>query len=189
MMTLLFLAAAASPITVSANAPAASAGAAKWTAKAEFLARNYPAESRKRGEQGRVAFQLGFDTDGNVASCVITQSSGFRDLDNGTCDLLARSARAKIVRDSEGRSVTANRTGYIDWQLPGTEVKLAQAKASGAGRSTDSLICRRTAVTGSIAKKIKRCMSRSEWSAEERAAQGATNRAISSNRCNEHGCD
>ena len=186
-LSVLLLTVAASMSTVVA-AQAGTGTTAKPSANAEFLAKNYPAESLQRGEQGRVGFQLTFEADGSLTACAITQSSGFAALDNGTCDMLAQSAKIEPARDTEGRRVSAVRTGYIDWKLPSNSVKIAQAGAPGRKSSADPLICKRTSVPGSIIKKIKRCMTKTEWAIQDRIVREEVRRAMDGNTCSDHGC-
>ena len=188
MATALMLLSLAAAIGTTANAPAAAGDSPRSGENAEFLARNYPPDSLQRGEQGRVGFQLTFEADGSLAGCAITQSSGFASLDEGTCEMLARSAKIEPARDAEGRRVNTVRTGYIDWKLPAKSVKLAQAGAAGSKSSTDPLICKRSSVPGSIIKKIKRCMTKSEWKIQDRLVQDELHRAQTGNTCSDHGC-
>ena len=122
MATSLMLLSMAAAISLIAPSPAGAGDGLKRTGNAEFLARNYPPESLKRGEQGRVGFQLSFEADGSLTGCAITQSSGFATLDNGTCDMLARSAKITPAQDADGRRVPSVRTGYIDGKLPANSV-------------------------------------------------------------------
>jgi TonB family protein len=188
MTSALFLVLAAAALGTTGSAPPLDNGGARPSANAEFLAKNYPPESLQRGEQGRVGFQLTFAADGSLTGCAITQSSGFATLDNGTCDMLARSAKIEPARDSDGRRVSAVRTGYIDWKLPSNSVKIAQAGAPGRKSSADPLVCKRSSVPGSIIKRIKRCMTKSEWAAQERLVQDEIQRALRANTCSDHGC-
>lgn len=157
------------------------------TTSSDFLAKNYPAESLKRGEQGRVGFTLSFDTNGGVKSCLVTQSSGYQALDQATCELLSRSAKGQQLRDAKGRLVAADRTGYINWKLAGAEP--APIIVEVASRRADPMVCQQSDVTGSLARKVKRCMRKSEWAMQERIAKEAYYQKIQSNRCNPHGCD
>lgn len=170
-----------------AVATPAIADPAKQSANAAFLAKNYPADSLRRGEQGKVGFQLSFGPDGTLTGCAITQSSGFANLDSGTCDMLAKSAKIEPARDAEGRRVPSVRVGYIDWKLPANAVRLAQAGPSVA-TANDPLVCKRTSAPGSIVKKIKRCMTKSEWKANDRIVQDEIHRAQTGNTCSDHGC-
>ena len=53
---------------------------------------DYPSEALRRGQQGTVRFNVTVGTTGRVTACTITQSSGFEQLDEGTCRL----ARARL---------------------------------------------------------------------------------------------
>ena len=187
MLKPVLLLSAAAAIGAATTSPAIAAET-KASANAEFLAKNYPPESLKRGEQGRVGFQLSFEADGSLTGCTVTQSSGFKALDSGTCDMLAQSAKIEPPRDAEGRRVSTVRTGYIDWTLPANAVKLADAGSVRPRSATDPLICKRTTKPGSIVKRIKRCMSKSEWAIHERLTREEVRRAMDTNICSDHGC-
>ena len=187
MAMTLFAILAAVAAGMSGAAPPPDHAPANASTNASFLAKNYPAESLKRGEQGKVGFQLSFDADGGLVSCLITQSSGFVTLDNGTCEMLSRSAKIAPVRDAEGRRVSSVRSGYVDWKLPASGVRLARAGPAVATKN-DPLVCKRSSVPGSIIKKIKRCMTRSEWKVHERLVQDEIFRAINERTCTDHGC-
>jgi TonB family protein len=184
--TLFLLMAAAIGTTGSALAPADGGG--KSSSNAGFLAKNYPPESLKRGEQGRVEFQLSFDSEGAVTDCAITRSSGFRNLDDGTCELLARSARADPVRDSTGRAIPAVRTGFLNWKLPDQRLALGQIGGGSASTQSNPLVCRRFSVPGSMIKKVKRCMTKSEWELDERLTRQQLEVFLSRQMCGDHGC-
>ena len=51
---------------------------------------DYPRESRNRGEEGTVSISYRINPDGTVAagSCSVIKSSGYRRLDQGTCQLI-----------------------------------------------------------------------------------------------------
>jgi len=177
----------AASISMFGSAQTVASITAKSAANAEFLSRNYPPESLKRGEQGRVGFQLTFEADGTLTECAVSQSSGFVTLDEGTCEMLTKSAKVAPARDSSGRSVRTVRTGYIDWKLPAGANQLAQADLTQA-KATEPLICKRTSMPGSIIKKIKRCMTKSEWAAQDRIVREEVRRAMDGNTCSDHGC-
>lgn len=191
MTKALILVTIAAAIGTIGSAPASDSVAGRTTNNAEFLTKNYPAESLKREEQGRVGFQLTFEANGTLVGCAITQSSGFANLDNGTCEMLARSAKIEPARDAEGRRVSSIRSGYVDWKLPAAGVRLAQAQAQTSSvvpTAADPLVCKRSPVSGSIIKKVKRCMTRSEWKIQDRLVQDEIYRAQTSNTCSDHGC-
>jgi TonB family protein len=186
MADTLFLMLAAA-IGTAGSAPALDSGAIKSNANAAYLAKNYPVESLRRGEQGRVAFQLSFEADGTLTGCTVTQSSGFRTLDEGTCEMLAKSAKIEPARDADGRRVPSVKAGYIDWKLPLRTVQVAQSNPAVV-TADNPLVCKKTSVPGSIIKKIKRCMTKSEWQLHERLTQQEVRRAMDTNICSDHGC-
>lgn len=49
--------------------------------------RIYPLEARRRNQEGIVAFQITVGADGVPSRCIVFQSSGYVELDDGTCDL------------------------------------------------------------------------------------------------------
>ncbi len=167
-----------------ANTP--QAGSTSAARNGEFIARNYPPEALKRGEQGRVGFELTIESDGSLAGCAVTQSSGHKFLDEGTCEFLIRHAQMKPVVDTEGRRVRATRSGYIDWKLPKNAGSLAAASAGPA--KTDPLICKRTQAPGSLVIKVRRCMTKSEWALQERLVQDDIARSRDRVMCSDHGC-
>ena len=170
-------------------APQTVAGqASRSAANAEFLAKNYPRESLRRGEQGRVGFQLTFEADGSLTGCAITQSSGFTTLDDGTCEMLALSAKIEPPRDAQGRRVGTVRSGYIDWKLPANGIAMAQANVTGRQSAVDPLVCKRSTVPGSVIKRIKRCMTKTEWAIQDRIVREEVRRAMDGNTCSDHGC-
>jgi protein TonB len=60
----------------------------------------YPADARRRGEEGRVMVQFAIDKGGNVQSVSVTASSGFASLDQAAIDLVY--ASSPVPRPPEG---------------------------------------------------------------------------------------
>ena len=88
---------------------------------------DYPPEALRRGQQGTVRFTVTVGTSGRVVECLITQSSGFTELDEGTCRLARRKLRFNPGRQN-GRTVAMNSVPFgITWTLPG----IAQAGQEG----------------------------------------------------------
>ena len=80
---------------------------------------DYPSEAMRRGQQGTVRFSVTVGTNGRVVDCLITQSSGFTELDEGTCRLARRKLRFNPGRQN-GRAVAMNSVPFgITWTLPG----------------------------------------------------------------------
>jgi protein TonB len=77
---------------------------------------DFPDASRRAEEQGvtRVSYVVG--ADGKVASCTVTQSSGFPRLDDATCKIIMRRFRFNpATRD--GQPVQETKTQPVRWQL------------------------------------------------------------------------
>jgi protein TonB len=55
--------------------------------------------------------------DGRVVNCRITRSSGHRELDGWTCDLLARRYRFAPSRDEDGAPVPADVVESHGWEV------------------------------------------------------------------------
>ena len=183
MLSLLLL--AAIPVSITA----ATASVAQPTddyvqasKNGEFLSRYYPEGAAKRGEQGKVTFQLTIEPDGSIGRCTVTESSGFRALDTETCDIMVRFARTKPVRNGDGRAIRARQPGYIVWKLPGGAIKIAATTATTMPQP-DSLICKREPKTGSLIAKTKQCLTRTEWSQQEQQWKDEINRIQGRGHC------
>ncbi|MDB5677016.1 energy transducer TonB [Sphingomonas bacterium] len=84
-----------------------------------FTDRDYPKESKKRGEQGRVSLQLTVSKKGVPIACTITKSSGFEALDRKTCDLAVKRARFVIQLDLQGKPMEFRYPITTNWVLAG----------------------------------------------------------------------
>src|SRR5215216_4074263 len=93
----------------------------------EFIAKHYPPKALKAGQQGKVSFRLVLEPDGSLGTCEITKSSGYKSLDDETCELILRYARLNVVRNADGRSVRAEQNGFINWVHPQASGKRASA--------------------------------------------------------------
>ena len=56
--------------------------------------------------------------DGRVRSCLVTQSSGSRLLDDATCRLYTLRAHFTPAHDADGNPVTAQLSFRYRWQIP-----------------------------------------------------------------------
>jgi TonB family protein len=162
--------------TVAANAPDVAQPSVRRTARGEFITRHYPYAALKKGEYGKVAFEVTVEPDGALASCEVTGSSGFATLDRETCEFITKYARIQPLRNSEGRLVRAVQQGYINWQLPpgapkaASPTSLHKIPTDRFGKPIDmnKTVCRTTGRTGSRVGAIKVCMTRAEWARSER---------------------
>lgn len=82
-----------------------------------FSIDDYPAEARRRNEQGRVQVRLKIDPHGVARACAIVTSSASIALDNTTCDLAMGRSRFAPARGADGKAVWGSWTSAIRWQL------------------------------------------------------------------------
>jgi protein TonB len=80
---------------------------------------DYPARDLREGNQGTTRFLLTIGSDGRVAHCAITRSSGFPGLDRATCDKVGRRARFEPATDGSGNRTAGTYEGSIVWVIPG----------------------------------------------------------------------
>lgn len=158
LLVLLPVLASSSAIAVNQAEPAT-----KLSPNAEFLAEHYPRDALKRGEQGKVGFRITVEPDGSLGSCEVTQGSGFKALDNATCEIIVSYARLKKIENSDGRSVRGAQVGYIDWRLPEGAPKVATSASPQKLDNPDKIICKRTTRTGSWVARTKTCHTAREW--------------------------
>jgi len=71
-----------------------AAGAGRGRTAGYFPTPPYPAEARRRGQQGTVQLQIVFGADGRVARATVGRSSGFSDLDRAAAAWVRRHWRA-----------------------------------------------------------------------------------------------
>lgn len=78
---------------------------------------DYPQRAFDRRAQGTTFLRFIVLPNGRVRSCVVTRSSGHRDLDAATCPLLERRLRYRPARDAAGRPISEVITGRQEWLL------------------------------------------------------------------------
>lgn len=82
-----------------------------------IAARDYPRGAVERRAQGTVLLRFTVLPTGRVRDCVVTRSSGHRDLDAATCPLLERNLRYRPARDASGRAIAETVRGEHEWAL------------------------------------------------------------------------
>ena len=147
----------------------------RQSANGEFMTKYYPPLAFKRGEQGKVAFELTVDRDGFLSACTVTRSSGHVNLDNETCAFLTRYAKVAPGKDADGNAVAITTSGYVNWQLP-AGTKLAAADPNASSIDPEKKVCKRFARTGSKVGSVRQCMTRAEWAVQERAVRSNVER-------------
>jgi TonB family protein len=162
------------PSVQPAALPEPSASGPASAANDRFMAGHYPARALARGEHGAVAFKVGLDRKGKLQTCVVTHSSGYRGLDNETCELIAFYARFKPGLDEDGRAVASTVTGSVSWGKSDAAARDQQVAYTGYRAETDGLICRRTPKTGSNYVKVKECRTAHDWALQYEQMRAAT---------------
>ena len=78
---------------------------------------DYPRWAWERGIGGTVGVRFTVEIDGRVTNCRITRSSGHRELDVWTCDLLQRRYRFAAARDEYGQPFAADVVENHSWEV------------------------------------------------------------------------
>lgn len=78
---------------------------------------DYPPGALNRGEQGTVDFQVVVNPQGSVDSCAVLMSSGSKDLDDATCQIVMTRARFSPAEDDHGKPVYGIYRHSITWRL------------------------------------------------------------------------
>ena len=131
----------------------------------ETLQQYYPARARKAGEQGLVGFNIRIDKDGQPTNCEVTHSSGFRHLDDETCQLVLIHAKFKPMKDAQGHKINFETEGVVNWQIPGASgpsVPLAPVAVTMAN-APEKMICKRNVKIGTLAGSERTCMTKRDW--------------------------
>lgn len=118
--------------------------------------KDYPADARKRREQGATGFILTIGTNGQPSACQVITSSGSPRLDAATCHLAMQNARFDPAIDSDGNTEVGYYPGLVNWRLdrmrdaplPGTVTHTFIVEPDGSVTN-----CRIAAVTGSAKKQ------------------------------------
>lgn len=76
----------------------------------------YPPASMRMGEEGDTAVLVAVNTDGRVADCKVTKSSGYPELDEKSCDIARRYWIFKPATQA-GRPVFSTLTKTVKWRI------------------------------------------------------------------------
>jgi TonB family protein len=79
---------------------------------------DYPTKELRELRQGTVGFRLIVNSEGNVASCVITVSSGTPGLDSQACQLISLRAKFSPAKNAQGKAVFGSFSSRVRWQIP-----------------------------------------------------------------------
>lgn len=90
-----------------------SNNAARWITNDD-----YPARALRAEAEGLAGYRLIVSTNGQVSACEVTRSTGNGQLDDATCDFIARRARFEPATDETGAKVVGSYTGTVKWEIP-----------------------------------------------------------------------
>ena len=135
----------------------------RQTKNGAFIFRKYPPRALAAGEQGDVRFRASYDKNGYVLGCEVTRGSGYRRLDDETCDLIVRHARFKPALLNDGKVKDGVQDGLVEWRIPGAAAPVAPKVADKGGKLPEKLICRRVLRAGSMIIHTKQCLTKREW--------------------------
>jgi periplasmic protein TonB len=134
------------------------------TKNGAFIFRKYPPRAKAAGEQGDVTFRAEYDKKGSILSCEVTKSSGFKRLDEDTCELIVKHARFKPELLKRGKRVDGIQTGLVEWRIPGAPPPVAVDPAKQAAMNNpDKIICKKIPRGGSLVIMSKQCLTQREW--------------------------
>ncbi len=83
-----------------------------------FTPDDYPAEARRKREQGRVNAIVAVSEAGRPTGCSVGQSSGSASLDSATCANLLAKGRFSPQRNGQGRAIDGTISIFVAWVLP-----------------------------------------------------------------------
>jgi protein TonB len=110
--------------TVSFVLPAPTDGSSLPIPKASpglwLSTRDYPTEALADGRSGRTSFRLQVNTAGTVTGCEVLVSSGHKDLDDATCDLISQRALFDPATTKRGKKVAGIYQNSVLWRIPDT---------------------------------------------------------------------
>lgn len=138
---------------------------------------SYPRDALKRGEEGSVGIRVTTDKEGRLRDCIVTRSSGFRSLDEASCDMLLSNLHMKPFLAPDGRSIVRTQDGQVVWKLPEGAAAKAVAPTKPvavAANPATRKICRTQTKTGSLVSSQRICLTRAEWDAQYIHAQEET---------------
>lgn len=80
---------------------------------------DYPAAARRVGAEGTVGIRLDIDAGGRPTECLVTSSSGNRDLDMAACRIMAARGRFNPARNAGGTAIPGSFVTRVRWTLRG----------------------------------------------------------------------
>lgn len=79
---------------------------------------DYPTAALREGLEGTTRFRLEIGTNGKVAGCSITLSSGHTALDAAACANMTKRGKFSPATDAQGVAVPGSWSGAVRWTMP-----------------------------------------------------------------------
>jgi len=150
-------------VSVGAQAETPAEKAAREASNYDTLLQYYPKRALAAGEQGLVGFTVRLDKAGQPTNCEVTHSSGYRRLDDETCQLILIHAVFKPVKDSEGNKTNQIAEGVVNWRIPGAAKNTVAPIKVTAANAPEKMICKRELRQGTLVGYERTCMTKREW--------------------------
>jgi protein TonB len=148
--------------SVAAQAETPAEKAAREARNYDTLLQYYPKRALAAGEQGMVGFTIRLDKAGHPTNCEVTHSSGHRQLDDETCQLMLIHGVFNPVKDSDGNKTNQVTEGVVNWKIPGAAANTA-APVKVTSVDSEKMICKRALKTGTLADYERTCMTKRDW--------------------------
>lgn len=149
--------------SVAAQAETPAEKALREAKNYDTLMAYYPKRALAAGEQGLVGFTIRLDKAGQPTNCEVTHSSGFRQLDDETCQVVLIHAVFKPVKDGDGNKVNQVTEGVINWKIPGAAVNTVAPVKVTAANAPEKMICKRELRQGTLVGYERTCMTKRDW--------------------------
>ena len=149
--------------SVAAQAETPAEKAVREAKNYDTLLQYYPKRALAAGEQGLVGFTIRLDKAGQPTNCEVTYSSGYRQLDEETCQLMLIHGVFKPVKDSEGNKTNQVAEGVVNWKIPGSTAKAVAPVKVTATNAPEKMICKRALRQGTLAGYERTCMTKRDW--------------------------
>jgi periplasmic protein TonB len=96
----------------------ASKAVARGNSQLWVTTEDYPSRALREEREGVTAVAWDITTEGRVANCRITSSSGSPDLDQAACTNITRRGRYKPALDEAGNPIASTDSRRVRWQMP-----------------------------------------------------------------------
>ena len=83
-----------------------------WITKSDYSSR-----AIREGQEGTIRLKLTISTEGRVAACKITGSSGHPELDATTCRLVTKRAQFEPARNKKGENIEGSYKTALRWRI------------------------------------------------------------------------